>query len=52
MIRTLRQFFIDIHVIATCYNANRMQDVLVSLSPEDRDLLRNFRRRLPSKEKA
>lgn len=49
--KTLKQFFADIHRIAECIAANRMQDTLVRLSQEDRDLLANYRRRRPSNKK-
>lgn len=34
VIATLRRFFDDVHRIADCVAANRMQDVLVTLKPE------------------
>lgn len=49
--KTLKQFFEDIHRIADCMAANRMQETLVRLSPEDRELLMNFRRRRPAAKK-
>jgi hypothetical protein len=49
--KTLKQFFDDIHRIAECIAANRTQETLVRLSQEDRDLLANFRRRKPSVKK-
>lgn len=51
MIRLIRRFFDDIHRLANAVNANRMQDMLVTLSPEDRTLLANFHRRRPSVKK-
>jgi hypothetical protein len=47
MLNLLRQFFADIHRIAECIAANRMQETLVTLSQADRDLLANFHRRKP-----
>lgn len=49
--KILKRFFEDIHRIADCMAANRMQDMLVTLSPEDRTLLANFHRRRPSVKK-
>lgn len=50
MIHLLKRFFEDIHRIA---NATFIQqEVSVTLSQEDRDLLANYRRRKPKKEVA
>lgn len=53
--KTLRRFFDDIHRIANAVNANRMQEMLVVLSPADRDALveaaTKFRRNGPRAKK-
>jgi hypothetical protein len=45
MIATLKRFFDDINRIANFVTANPMQDVLVTLSPAQLDLLNTPRRR-------
>jgi len=49
MIRLLKRFLDDVHRIADCIAANRMQDVLVTLSPAQLDLLNTPRRRRTKK---
>lgn len=51
MIQLIRRFFEDINRIANAVNANRTQDISVTLSQEDRNLLANFHRRRPSVKK-
>lgn len=48
MIQLIRRFFDDIHLIAEVL---KYGGVAVSLSPEDRSLLANYRRRRPSVKK-
>lgn len=52
--KTLKRFFDDIHRLANAVNANfrsssisRMQEMLVVLSQEDRNLLKEWRRNGP-----
>jgi hypothetical protein len=51
MIRLIKRMFDDVHRLANFVTANPPQETYVFLSPTDRDLLMNFRRRRPSMKK-
>jgi hypothetical protein len=52
MIQLIRRFFDDIHRLANLLcNQPSPQQIVVILSPEDRDLLANYRRRRPAVKK-
>jgi len=49
-LKTLKRFFDDIHRIADCIAANRTQDVLVTLKPEQLKDLPFYSKRQAKKE--
>ena len=49
MISKLTRFFDDVHRLTNFLLANTMNETLVILSQQDRDLLANFHRRKPKK---